>query len=35
LFRLRLRLFACHAWCHFDSMLSDFFCSMTCLKWMR
>jgi hypothetical protein len=27
LFRLQLRLF--------DSMLSDFFCSMTCLKWLR
>jgi hypothetical protein len=35
LFRLRLRLFSCHAWCHFDSMLSDFFYSMTCLKWLR
>jgi hypothetical protein len=33
LFRLRLRL--CHAWCRFDSMLSDFCCSMTCLKWLR
>jgi hypothetical protein len=35
LFRLWLRLFACHAWCYFDSMLSSFCCSMTWLKWLR
>jgi hypothetical protein len=35
LFRLWLRLFSCHAWCRFDSMLSDFCCSMTYLKWLR
>jgi hypothetical protein len=35
LFRLWLRLFACHACCYFDSMLSSFYCSMTCLKWLR
>jgi hypothetical protein len=27
--------FWCHAWCYFDYMLSSFYCSMTCLKWMR
>jgi hypothetical protein len=27
--------FACHAWCYFDSMLSGFCCSMTCIKWLR
>jgi hypothetical protein len=27
--------FACHACCHFDSMLSSFCCSMTSLKWLR
>jgi hypothetical protein len=35
MFRLRLRIFSCHAWCRFDSVLSDFFCSMTCLKRLR
>jgi hypothetical protein len=30
-----LLIVACHAWYHFDSMLSDFCCSMTCLKWLR
>jgi hypothetical protein len=27
--------FSCHAWCRFDSMLSNFCCNMTYLKWLR
>jgi hypothetical protein len=27
--------FACYAWCYLDSMLSDFCCSMNCLKLLR
>jgi hypothetical protein len=30
-----LDFFLCDAWYHFDSMLSSFCCSMTCLKWLR